>query len=289
MNSPIKWYGGKSRLASWVISHFHGIKHDVYVEPCCGGASVFFAKQPSPLEVLNDIDNRLYEFFTVLADENMFERFRRIVEALPWSRGMFNQFCDYCDYFDSSNDIVHRAAMFFYIARQSFSSDLGKTWAYTRKDNDRRSQTKTWMAAVDRLYETHKRICMAQIESLDIVDCMNLYDSKTTLFYIDPPYVMESRKSKVEKYDYEMSNDKHVALVERLITQEGKTLLSGYESPIYQLLLDHGWMLKKKQVHCSAAGRVRHSSLQGSGNAIHQTRTECLYISPNAKAETLLF
>ncbi|MXX53507.1 MAG: DNA adenine methylase, partial [Dehalococcoidia bacterium] len=54
INSPFKWVGGKSRLRKAIIPLIP--PHRCYVEPFSGAAWVLFGKPPSPIEVLNDID-----------------------------------------------------------------------------------------------------------------------------------------------------------------------------------------------------------------------------------------
>ncbi|SQA96744.1 Site-specific DNA methylase [Cedecea neteri] len=58
MVSPvIPWVGGKRKLAKTLLPLFPA--HTCYVEPFCGGAALFFMKERSDVEVLNDIDGRL--------------------------------------------------------------------------------------------------------------------------------------------------------------------------------------------------------------------------------------
>src|SRR3972149_5511738 len=67
VNSPFKWVGGKSRLRKQIISLLP--KHTCYVEPFSGAAWVLFGKPPSDVEVLNDIDQELVNFFRVVKDK----------------------------------------------------------------------------------------------------------------------------------------------------------------------------------------------------------------------------
>jgi DNA adenine methylase len=89
MRSPIGWFGGKGNMRGRILPTFP--PHKRYVEPFGGGASLLLAKEPVELEVYNDLDHALYEFFTTLADPGEFERFYRRVALLPYSRELYNE------------------------------------------------------------------------------------------------------------------------------------------------------------------------------------------------------
>jgi len=193
MNSPITWYGGKFAQRAWILRHLAGVPHTTYVEPFCGAASVFFGKEPAPTEVLNDLNAGLYEFFSVLADERLFQKFRRVVEALPYSRRMFTEFKQ--TQF-TERDMVSRAARWFYVTRQSISAGR-RDWGYNVASD--KSQTSSWKNTIDGLPQVHDRLRRAQIEYGDACDCIVRYDREGTLFYCDPPYVLETRNEKTER------------------------------------------------------------------------------------------
>jgi len=67
VNSPFKWVGGKSRLRKQVIELLPA--HSCYVEPFAGAAWVLFGKPPSDVEVINDIDQELVNFFRVVKQQ----------------------------------------------------------------------------------------------------------------------------------------------------------------------------------------------------------------------------
>lgn len=81
----LRYFGGKWRLAKWIISHFPA--HNCYVEPYGGGGSVLLRKEPSPFEVYNDLDSGLVSFFRLLRERP--EDLIRAIELTPYSREEF--------------------------------------------------------------------------------------------------------------------------------------------------------------------------------------------------------
>src|SRR5207247_11050245 len=63
MVGPLSYLGGKNRLAKKIISLIP--EHTTYVEPFCGGAQVFFHKEPSAVEILNDLNEDIFNFLRV--------------------------------------------------------------------------------------------------------------------------------------------------------------------------------------------------------------------------------
>ena len=64
MKTPLTYYGGKQQLAATILKLIP--EHTSYVEPFIGGAAVFFAKEPSESEVINDTNGELINFYEVL-------------------------------------------------------------------------------------------------------------------------------------------------------------------------------------------------------------------------------
>ena len=113
LRTPIKYFGGKGKFLSKLLPLFP--PHRCYIEPFGGGGSVLLAKEPCRgVEVFNDIDEALYDFFTVLADPEMFEQFYRRVSTLPHSRQFWRE---YRDRWRAEPDRIKRVAMWFLVAR----------------------------------------------------------------------------------------------------------------------------------------------------------------------------
>jgi hypothetical protein len=66
--APFGWYGAKARLALHVVALAADIPHRVCTEPYAGSAAVLFAKPRAPVEIINDLDGQVVNFFRVLRD-----------------------------------------------------------------------------------------------------------------------------------------------------------------------------------------------------------------------------
>lgn len=276
------WFGGKGIMVSKLLSLLESPEidatHRTYVEPFGGGASLLFAKPPSPVEIYNDLDSGLVNFFRVLRDEEKFQRFYRLVSLTPYSREEY-YFCR--DTWEGCEDDVEHAYRWFVAVRMSFSGHHG--WSFSLKNNHAQS----WLSCISRLPEIHERIMRVQIEHLDFRRVFELYDTPKTLFYCDPPYIKETRRG--GSYRCEMTNDDHHDLVRILLNLQGKVMLSGYAHPIYAPLEEAGWRRVDFRTACHAAAKTRASGLRGSGIVLaKQPRVESVWLSPNMLRSRLL-
>lgn len=105
------------------------------------------------------------------------------------------------------------------------------------------------------------------VENRDAVQCMLDHDTVSTLHFVDPPYVHDTRVISSRYYRHEMDNDAHLTLLDTVNNLEGMVVLSGYNTDMYNDILT-GW--QKQEKRSSAAGR------KGSVK-----RLECLWLSPN--------
>jgi DNA adenine methylase len=273
MRTPIAWFGGKGRMVTKILPLIPEGK--IYVEPFGGGASILLARAPSPVEVYNDIDGGLYDFFTVLADTNLFDKFYRRVALLPVSRQFFY---DYNASWQDETDLIERVAKWFLVARQSFSGCFGGSWGYavTASRRGMASETSTWLSGVEMLPQIHARLQRVQIECKDFRDVLMTYDTPETVFYLDPPYIHDTRVS--GRYLYEMTDNDHKDLVQLMLGLKGASVLSGYAHEIYKPLSAE-WRRYDFQTVCHAAGRKRNSKLQGEGALLDNVpRTECVWV-----------
>lgn len=257
MRSPIRWFGGKGKLTTKIVPLLP--LHHTYVEPFGGGASILFAKEPSPVEIYNDLDSGLVNFFRILRNKKHFIEFQRLITLTPYSREEF----DFCrQYWEECDDPIQRAYQWYVVARQSFSGYFGGSWSHT-KTISRRNMAQCvsgWLSIVDLLPEIAERLLCVQIEHNDWRVILKAYDGPDTLFYLDPPYVPETRRA--GKYTHELSLEDHSELVEQILVLQGKVVLSGYAHPVYKPLADANWQRYDIKTKCSVpnAAIIKHRS-----------------------------
>ena len=278
MTAPFKWLGGKSKMAGKLLPLLP--PHRVYVEAFGGAAALLLAKAPSPVEVFNDVDAGVVNFFRVLRDPDKFARFLRLARLTPYSREEWHA-CR--ESWRGISDDAQRAWAWFAVARMSFGGMFGKSWGFSLKPaRGVADPVSQWLGAVEMLPEVAERFRHVVVECRDFRELVPLYDGPDTLWYMDPPYVADTRRG--GSYGHEMSLPDHEELVRLLLGLEGAALLSGYRHPVYAPLEEAGWARLDFPAVCHAAGRTRASGLRGEGACLGgQARVESVWVSPRAR------
>lgn len=249
---PLKWHGGKYYLASKIVAMMP--PHQQYVEPFFGGGSVLLAKDPHNVgEVVNDLNGHLTNFWRVLQDEALFSQFSRIIQTIPFSE---TEWRDAHARLEKTEDPLQRAVAFYIECRQSHSGRRVGFAAMTksRLRQGMNEQAAAWMSAVDGLPAVHARLRRVAILNRDALKVIRQFDTPNTLFYLDPPYLHSTRSTTYEYGDQEMGVDQHSALLELLLTLQGKVMLSGYPSPLYDEKLANWHAVDFDLPNNSAAG-----------------------------------
>ena len=259
-------------------------KHHTYVEVFGGAANLLLAKEPSPVEVYNDIDSGLVNFFRVIRDKDKFKRFYEQVVLIPYSREEYY----YCrDTWRDEEDDILRAVKWFVAARQNFSGQLGGSWGYavTASSKGMARRVSDWFSSIELLPEVSERFLRVQIEHNDFRKILKAYDTEETFFYLDPPYVLETRKCKA--YEHEMSLKDHEDLVDLLLHIKGKAMLSGYEHDVYLPLERAGWTKFLFKSKCYITGRTRGTKHLYNEEEKHKLeRTECVWLNYNVEVQS---
>ena len=276
MKSPLVWLGGKGRLADRINALLpRPDRHLTYVEPFCGGASMLFSRPSVGVEVLNDLNGDVVHFFKTLRDRG--EDLRDYLQNTPYSREVFEEWrgVDPDDL-----DPLERAARFFYISRSSFMASGAAggrkpSWAYARVD-DNRARTLSKVVDDDLLL-VRDRLRNVYIEHGDARVVIQRFDSANTVFYCDPPYLPETRRS--GGYAHELDN--HAALLDVLADVQGMVAISGYPNDLYAELLeeDRGWQRHDFALECPV-GRTKQSRDKRAAGKIDTSRTESVWLNP---------
>lgn len=271
MKSPVTWFGGKGMLVGKLLPLVP--KHDLYCEVFGGGAALLFAKEPSPVEVYNDLDSGLVHFFRVLREPELFEEFQRLCTVSLWSREEFYHFRETW----ADADGAEKAFRWFVVARQSFGGLFGGSWSsvITHSRRGMAGNVSRWLSVVDGLDAIVERMRRVQVEHADFRDILKRYDTPETFFYLDPPYIHATRRSC--KYQHELTEADHADLVGLLLGLKGNAVLSGYAHPLYAPLESAGWAKHSFAVSCHSTGTTR------SNHAADRERTEVVWLSPNCR------
>jgi DNA adenine methylase len=246
-------------LADWILEHIPPHKH--WVEVYGGSLAVTLAKDPEGVsEVVNDKYQQLQTFWRVLKQPELFERFRRIIEATPFSKPDWQAAMEINRRTPQPGSTpeqqVEQAVAFFIACRQSRAANF-KDFATLSRNRTRRNmneQASAWLTAIEGLPEVHARLQRIVIRNDDALDVIRSEDGPSTAIYLDPPYVHDSRVVK-DAYAYEMSREDHEQLLETLGSIKGKFILSGYTNDLYvRAEQKFGWRRHEKEIPNHVAG-----------------------------------
>ena len=87
MKSPIRYLGGKSKLVNKIVPLIPR-DHICSCEPFCGASWILFGKEPSQVEIVNDLNGELVTFWRVI--QNHLEEFLRYYKFCIVSRKIYD-------------------------------------------------------------------------------------------------------------------------------------------------------------------------------------------------------
>ena len=251
------WYGGKFSHLDRLLPFLPPCHH--YCEPFAGSAAVLLNRSPSPVETYNDLDGEVVNLFRVLRNQK--DRLVEVIGLTPFSREEFALACT----LDPNLEPLERARRFYVRARQvrtglAQKASVGR-WANC-KNTSRAGMSgviSRWLGAIEALPEIADRLLRAQIENRPAVDVIQLYDSPSTLFYCDPPYIHDTRGDS-SAYGNEMTDDHHRELATALDSAKGMVAISNYDCPLMdELYKPSKWRKlvgQKRTIHSTKGMRV---------------------------------
>lgn len=264
MIAPIlKYPGAKWRLAPWLHAHAPRTCRTV-VEPYCGSAAFSLSLPWAPRQlVLNDIAGDIPALFRTIRDHEA--ALCRAIALTPWSRAEYLEVTQRDSTIVRSGDAVEDARRYLVLTWQQHGTKLSRRGGWRHQGATGRSSTyELWQQLPSRLAAVATVLRMAEIECLPALTIIGRYSTPDTLLYLDPPYLLTTRKNE-RFYQHEMTEADHAALLDAADAHPGPVLLSGYGSALYDDRLPH-WQ------RASVAARVEEG----------QSRTEVLWINPTA-------
>ena len=238
IGAPFSWFGGKGKYHLDFILPLLPQQCTTFVDVFGGSGAVLLNRQPVPLEVLNDVDRDLVNFFRVLREDP--EPLLQAIRLTPYAREEHRVACTREEVSD-----VERARRFFIRAVQSIHGKAHEcrpsSWSYTTGQGKTvRHRTRVWRGYPDRLARVADRLLDIQIECRPALDLIPRWDHEDVVFYLDPPYVHTTRKSTKDYDVHEMTDDDHRDLADVLGRISGRAAVSGYASDLYDSLYE-GW------------------------------------------------
>lgn len=242
MKAILKYPGAKNKIAKWIVEHIP--THKVYCEPFCGSGAVFFNKEPCYNEILNDIDDDIYNFFKVLRTSPT--ELSEAIRNTPYCRTEYN-----AAYVGVADDEIEKARIFAVKCWQGFGCGNKYKNGFRRGiGSTSPNPAKAWNELPDTLRAAAERIKNAQIEHKDAIDLIKNLRGKETFIYVDPPYLLSTRKKHL--YNHELDDEYHVKLLKVLRESDCKVMISGYDNDLYNSYLrDWNKLSKNTTAECS--------------------------------------
>lgn len=260
LGAPFGWCGGKAREATWIINEFPA--HKCYVEPFGGAASVLLRKQRSEVEVYNDLDEWAYSFFKALRDDP--RQLITNIAFIPHSRRFYTEALAEWKNHGLPDDIIFRCAVWYYMRTASFSGHFQSGWAHGITRPPRKT-------ALIRLLQVASRLRGIYIENKDFREIFKIYDSKDTLFYVDPPFVESEHYYARGKFQPKFTMQDHKDLATILHNVQGKVALNYYPHPFIDKAYK-GWRRIEREIFKSAAG------IFGKHKKVHRPKVKLLLL-----------
>jgi len=257
---PFPYPGGKVGMADEILSYLPD--HECYVEPFGGAGSVLVEKDPSYIEVYNDLNDDVVTFFQVLRDQP--DDLIEYLDNTPYSRAVFENTKERWYGMNGRPDApVVQAAEFFLLRRAGYGSMFRKT-GFTA--SNKRNHAQQFRDAAKLLHDLRDRLSGVIIENRDWSAVVEKYDGAETVFYFDPPYVDIDDDG---LYAGKPTDFDHESFVETLANLEARWVLS------YSALPDN---LKREQFTIEQVEKRR--TLAGGQDEVHDVERLVMNFDP---------
>ncbi|MBV6442770.1 MAG: hypothetical protein EPGJADBJ_04494 [Saprospiraceae bacterium] len=247
---PISYYGGKQTLLSVILPQIP--EHTRYIEPFLGGGAVFWAKKPSEIEVINDLDGFVTNFYRVVKTD--FAALKPLVDGTVYGRESHERAATIRQmqaYFTP----MQRAWAFFVLTNSSIYGILDNQCTFPGKDI---KPATTFYNKVERFDHRYvDRLQNTFVEQRDAIYVIERNDSEASFFFVDPPYFNANmgHYAGYKESDFE-------ALLATLSKVKGRFLLTCYPSDLLEKWLRNcsNWMADFREMSLSAGAKGKRKT-----------------------------
>lgn len=260
VQSPVSYFGGKAFMADRLVAAFPAHRH--FIECCGGSLAVLLAKKRSRMETVNDLDNTLQTFWRVLRDRPA--DLERVCVLTPHSRAERELAYSFPHGLDELDELETARRVFVALTQGRTGSITRTGWRHNVRP------TSTPMPIVLQRYSQRLAPAAARLQGVSLecrpaIEVVRSYGKeRTSLLYVDPPYVTDPGIRRGGEYKVEMTNrGEHQELLDACLSANAAVVVSGYSSEVYDAALA-GWYRYE----------IPTSTQQGSG---HGQRTEVVW------------
>ncbi len=262
--SAFGYFGSKLRLAFKLRDELP--PHVAWVDLFCGSAAMTLVKPPAPIEIINDLNGDIVNFFKQLRDNS--EQLRERILLTPYAREEF----EVSRHPGKRSDNMERARQFFVAAMMAINGSFGtaaggfsRSNSYIR--NGMEARVSRWNAMPEYLEQVIARLRRIRVEKRDAIELLRDFRKRpATLVYLDPPYLGQ----RAQGYDVDQSSREfHQELLDVANSAKCMMFISGYESDLYTSALTtrRGWV--KREI----------SSMTKGHNGKTEKRTEVVWFN----------
>lgn len=250
LRPPISYYGGKQGLLSTILPIIPS--HERYVEPFLGGGAVYWAKSPSEIEVINDYDGFVVNFYNVLKSD--FQALKSLIVATPFGR-YTHQKASTIRQMQEEFSPIQKAWAFFVLANSSMYAALDSQCLFPGKDI---KVVTTFYNKINRFNEDYaNRLHNTFIEQRDAIYVILQNDSEDTFMFVDPPYFNSDmgHYGGYREADFER-------LLNALSDVKGRFILTCYPSELLDVFLKRNahWTAEFKEMAKSAGSKGKRKT-----------------------------
>lgn len=233
MRTPITYYGGKQMMAEQIINILP--EHKIYCEPYFGGGAVFFAKPKSYLEVINDNNDKLITFYSILRDD--FINLNRMISESVHSEKLHRIAKDIYNERSGTKSDLEMAWAVWMLTNGSFGGSIHGGWKWCNGTAGSHSGIYLRGKRDDVANAMYERIKEVQISCRDAVKVISDRDSEESVFYLDPPY-----PGSVQCHYSGFSMADLIQLLDLIQSIKGKFILSNFWSQTLKYyILKNNW------------------------------------------------